>query len=148
MTETNISVLVEHATRFQQAILNSDLKQLPISLQRFPFGSCGDTSPLLGEYFFQSNLGQFDYVSGVNRTHGSHAWIEQNGIIVDITAYQFPEVIIPVIVTESREWHRRFKHSSKGPARIEVYDPITTRMLTRAYQTISKLLTKPTLRVD
>lgn len=39
----------------------------------------------------------------------SHAWLEYDGLIIDITADQFDEVSEPIIVTSDRSWHSQFK---------------------------------------
>ena len=77
-------------------------------LERFPHGSCGQTSELIGEYLLDSvdNLDGLYYVCGTHYPASddeeelfngkqSHAWIsignpfEDNSIIVDITGDQF-----------------------------------------------------------
>ncbi len=35
----------------------------------------------------------------------THAWVERYGLIVDITADQFPDVSEPVVLTTNRTWH-------------------------------------------
>lgn len=45
---------------------------------------------------------------GCDATGQTHAWIERDGIIVDITADQFCGVSEPVTVTTEREWYERF----------------------------------------
>ena len=75
------------ATRFRAAIESCHRDVLPISFQDFPRGSCGDAAPMLGEYLNEIGLGPWLYKVGKRSSDGHwHAWIEQNGLIVDITA--------------------------------------------------------------
>lgn len=65
---------------------------------------------LLGQYFFDSGLGEWQYVSGVMALGDgiqSHAWVEQEGLIVDITADQFDGVAQATLATLCRAWAQR-----------------------------------------
>jgi len=71
------------------------------------------------------------------RNGPTHAWIERDGVIVDITADQFDDVEQAVIVTADRTWHDQFKGDTvMGPARIDSYDPRSEAELGGAYQLI------------
>ncbi|RNL60664.1 hypothetical protein EFK50_20355 [Nocardioides marmoriginsengisoli] len=64
---------------------------------------------LLGEYLRESGLGDFHTRSGVRECDGerrTHAWMVQDGLIVDITADQFPDACAAVIVTRDSSWHQ------------------------------------------
>lgn len=92
------------ATRFRAALEQGGLR-LP-SLADFPKGSCGDASELLGQYLSDSELGTWDYRSGMQLDPAlSHAWVERDGLIVDIMADQFPDVSEPVLLTTDGTWH-------------------------------------------
>jgi hypothetical protein len=122
------------AHRFRAAIVRTVLN-LP-SFAAFPSGSCGDTSELLGQYFSDSGLGQWIYRTGFT-TSRTHAWVEQNGILVDITADQFPDWDEPpaVIVTRDHSWHDKYFPTQSGTrqAGLEFWDgPVHEQML-RAY---------------
>lgn len=127
--------VVFKATEFRQAIVDA----LPIDdvvLDSFPDGTCGDVSPLLGEYLYESGLGEWQYRVGW-RNGRSHAWIECDGLIVDITADQFDEVDDPVIVTTNSPWHQGFEtHDDSHPARIGTYDEATATRLASIYNQI------------
>lgn len=94
-----------------------------VGLASFPVGSCGDASLLLGTYLKDSGLGEWTYHSG-SRGQQTHGWIERDGVIVDITADQFPDVDTEVVVTRGREWHSQFEHTSgsSGPATLKAWD--------------------------
>ena len=96
------------ATRFRNAIESLNVTELPLTLHKFPRGSCGDTCEMLGAYFIDQNLGEFKYIRA-KRWEGhneeSHGWLKQDNLIVDITADQFNEGINKVFVSENSEWH-------------------------------------------
>lgn len=95
------------ASRFRRALEDPEGLQFP-SLQRFPAGACGDASDLLARFLLDEGLGEWEHVSGRDATGQTHAWIERNGFIVDITADQFCDVGEPVTATTERSWHERF----------------------------------------
>jgi hypothetical protein len=71
------------------------------SLSEFPSGACGNASPLLAQYFHDLGLGEWEYVSGIRSCdQHSHAWLEKDGWIVDITADQFDDVDQEVLLTK------------------------------------------------
>ncbi len=112
--KTDISYLRELSLQFRKALIKYGIKRLPISFHEFPMGSCGDASLLLGKYLDEMGLGQFDYVCG-ELGRQSHAWLEKDGIIVDITADQFDGVVEEIIVTDNNDFHKRFEEDSRHP---------------------------------
>lgn len=115
----------------------------------FPTGWCGDAAPLLAQYFTDSGLGHFDYVCD-ERTNDdpvavwqTHAWLEQDGLIIDITANQFPEIDDPIMITRDRTWHNQFRECSREPAGIAVYDFGASNRLRKAYDGLTHFLKTP-----
>jgi hypothetical protein len=143
--------LWHNASRFRAAIKGCDRKRLTIGMQRFPSGSCGDATPLLGTYFIEQGLGSFTYALGLRSNgepygHQSHAWLEADGVIVDITADQFSEIDQKVIVTRHSDWHAAFERDDilkPHPADYRVYDSHTVSELGRAYSVILAELERP-----
>lgn len=77
-------------------------------LADFPRGACGTTADMLGQYFQELGLGEWNYRQGLLPDSGNtHGWIERKGLLVDITADQFPDVKQSVIVTAHSPWHAR-----------------------------------------
>ncbi len=79
----------------------------------FPRGCCGDTSVLLAEYLTQNGYTGVQLISADNggdeRELYSHAWLEVDGIVVDITADQFDDYDIPaVFVSDQSDFHDSF----------------------------------------
>lgn len=77
-------------------------------LPTFPCGWCSYASILLGEYLRESGLGGFQTRSGrkqIGDATKTHAWLQQDGLIVDVTADQFPDFAPDVFVSRSSPWH-------------------------------------------
>lgn len=82
---------------------------LSYGFREFPGGSCGDASLLLGTFIKDETGQRSTYVLGYLGQR-SHAWIEMEGIIVDITADQFSDVTHPVMVSIDPGWHSQFQN--------------------------------------
>jgi hypothetical protein len=141
----NDTDLLTIATRFRGALeIVGPASGLP-GLRNFPKASCADTVLLLGAHLLDRGLGTFEGVGGEFGTPGSddwqsHAWLERDGTIVDITADQFPDVSQRVIVTREDGWHRRFHTSNRGVADFRRYGPETGAQLGAVYERILELL--------
>jgi hypothetical protein len=122
------------ASQFRSALTTWAPTTLPIGLQAFPRGACGDASLLLARYIEETVGDMPEYVSGKDGNQ-SHGWLELNGIIIDITADQFDDVNDPVVVTTNLSWHQRFKEQSRRAVGIDDYDALNT-----AYQEIIKCI--------
>ena len=129
--------LMELATRFRRAIDRSDRDQLGIAFKDFPAGSCGDTVIMLKSYLSTCGIKPLVRVCG-QRREKSHAWLESDGLIIDITADQFEDCGDSVIVTRESDWHDTFKHDFESEENIRRYDPDTDNRLSRAYEEVLK----------
>ncbi|MGH3906498.1 MAG: hypothetical protein ACRDTE_20305 [Pseudonocardiaceae bacterium] len=115
------------------------------SLSRFPAGSCSDASILLGEHLLKHGFGDWEQVSGERRTghlFATHAWLERDGLIVDITADQFADVDAAVIVTTDPAFHRTFKVDRRNVARIEIWDVRTQAALRLMYERVGAAMSE------
>jgi hypothetical protein len=139
MVDCNKNKLIQLATLFRAAIMQSEPESLIITLHRFPKGSCGDASLLLAKYLEENNCGQFEYICGDRKDH-SHAWLEKNGLIIDITADQFQDQDCPIFVSEDHSWHSQFEVDSRRPGNFMLYDENTVSILTKSYRTIMKTI--------
>ncbi len=129
--------LIELATKFRKALSSCEMKKLFITLQRFPHGACGDASYLLAKYLDENRCGPFEYVLGERATDGhSHAWLEKQGLIIDITADQFEGQDQGVLVTADRSWHAQFKEEERDIADFEKYDDRTVMNLRNSYELV------------
>jgi hypothetical protein len=141
MRDAELEAIGFRAKQFCAALERCDRGLLPITFEEFPRGSCGDATLLLAKYLQHSGLGLFNYVcgsihEGAERGFQSHAWLQREDIIVDITADQFDGVREPVIVTRDHSWHDRFDAKVHNVADYEVYDANTQSILSAAYENI------------
>lgn len=99
--------ILELYSEFRRRLERCPSQNLPVSLHDFPRGACGDAAPLLAEFLSEHGYGPFRYILG-ERNGRSHAWLQGNGLIIDITADQFEDFDAPVFVGESSTWHESF----------------------------------------
>ena len=133
--------LTELATRFRQLIENADREKLTIQFENFPTGSCGDASTLLAQYLIDSGYDTPTYVSAELYNpdlRWGHAWIELDGIVMDITADGLFADAPQVIVAENSDWHEIFRRLDEHPAEIKANDYRTSSRLTAAYEEITR----------
>lgn len=93
MNENTIKQLYHIAEDFRQAILSlsdADFGQEINYLKHFPFGCCGITTLMHGAYLHAFGFDQQEYVCGM-RFDFSHAWLELDEHIIDITSDQFSD---------------------------------------------------------
>jgi hypothetical protein len=128
--------ILDLAKRFRAAIEACDLKTLPITFHEFPRGSCGDATLILAKYLKDNGQEGFVYVCGMRDGH-SHAWLERDGLIVDITGDQFADNEDPVCVSRRSAWHAQFEIDREDLSDIDLYDDFTRFNLGGAYKRIS-----------
>lgn len=93
----------------------ADLSSAHVCFQSFPRGACGATCDVLAtivERRFDVRPYWISAECGEGGDWSSHAWLEVEGITVDITADQFGEA--PVIVTKHSPWHRSLSINQRG----------------------------------
>ena len=113
----SIEDVSDAASRFRRAIELT--RPHPVSFGDFPRGACGAVCELLGDYLRDTGLGSWNYVMGVRSTEngGTHAWLELEGALVDITGDQFDDAYPKVILGEAPavgESHLGFDRASAG----------------------------------
>lgn len=114
------------------------------ALFQFPRGACGVACDLLAEYLWRHDHGPWRYRWGVAKApRGSHAWLEQGDVIVDITADQFEEITAPVLITTNPAWHLQFRPGpSKRLASLAERD-LDGSMLRADYRRMLDLISQP-----
>jgi hypothetical protein len=127
------------ASRFRCALEKSDATKLSRGLQDFPRGACGEASLLLGIYLQENGIRNVEYVWGAAGVR-SHAWLEVDGTIIDITADGFEDVDDSVLVTTDSSWHSRFEEQSRREVNLENCPPETAASLKRAYREIVRVV--------
>ena len=133
------------AKLFRAAIESCASNELPVTLQDFPRGSCGDASLLLAKHLQNHGIWPLNYIRGQMATEEegnpqSHAWLEIEDIIIDITADQFDDITQEVIVTRDRSWHGRFDIESKGVADYNRWSGPGIERLQYSFERISSKL--------
>ena len=136
----NIEAIVKSAASFRMAI-EKVKHTLGVSFVDFPRGSCGDATPLLGTYLINQGLGTFDYRLGTRGCHEddswfSHAWLQKDNLVVDITADQFPDITQKVIVKYDSGWHQTFDSENEHVADYRIYDQRTVSLMGQFYNKI------------
>ena len=99
----------EDLVRIRTAFERIDKSNLPVTFNDFPRGSCGDTCEVLAEILRELGHGSSQYKVGCRENGNSHAWLEMNSVIIDITADQFDEISDPVYIGPSNPWYQSFE---------------------------------------
>ena len=148
-----LDIYTKAATRFRQMIENTDRSKLPVELENFPGWAPGSRDDvkmyeswgrieapiLLAQYLIDLGYGIPTYVRAELYNpdlRWGHAWIELDGIIMDIALDGMFTDAPPVIVTEDSECHEIFKRLDENPVAIHVFDKRTVAMLRTAYHEI------------
>lgn len=93
--------------------------------RKFPTGQCGNTSDLLAQYLIDNGIGPITYVCGTYYGYSieencSHAWLNVNGLVVDITCDQFKnydeplKCDIPIYIGPMTEYYQLFEVNPGG----------------------------------
>ena len=101
--------------KFREILDQMNWSSMPIQFQNFPSGTCGDISDILAEYLYSLGIKPIQYVCGM-RGDASHAWLEIDGLAVDITADQFEEISDKVLIQPPNIWHSKYEIESTRKA--------------------------------
>ena len=109
----------EMAKSFCKAIERIPVNTLPACMQLFPRGACGDTALLFAAYLVDHSITGFKWTSGCrgdvrDNTWTSHAWLQRDDLVVDLTADQFLDAPTGVIVASPSPWHFQFGGEARG----------------------------------
>jgi len=92
--------------------------QNPESLLRFfPRECCKTASILLARYLFEEGVGSASLIANGNRASvkfeypETHCWLRVTGLIIDITAAQFGEQSLRVVIAKTTPFHKTFQGS-------------------------------------
>ena len=147
--QATLDKYTEAATQFRQMIENTDRSKLPIEFEDFGVPGIGLASRhsggraeapiLLAQYFIDLGYGFPTYVRAElydPDLRWAHAWIELDGVLLDIAFDGLFADMPPVIATEDSEWHDMFKRLDENPVAIHLFDKRTVVMLRTAYHEI------------
>lgn len=116
----NPSRILEKSKKFREVVLAIPRSTFPwdssLGASQFPEACCGDASRILATYLY-SELGIIcNYVLGQNggmdNEIGSHAWLEFESMVIDVTADQFNSRgynLGDVYVGPRTEWYESFE---------------------------------------
>ena len=113
--------------RIRAAFERMDKSNLPVTFNDFPHGACGDTCEVLAELLRELGHGGFQYKVGRRKNGNSHAWLEINSVIIDITADQFDEISDPVYIGPSNSWYQSFdiqQEHAAGYSRLDTHSKV------------------------
>lgn len=135
----NIDQIRSHAQEFRAAIEQMEISEFPGSsfFESFPSGCCSDTSELFAKYLSENGV-KVEYVCGINECGQSHAWIELENYIIDLTADQFTDVSSKITITQERIWHTQFMIEERRIADFESINDFNSRRLRLIYDNILK----------
>lgn len=92
-------------------------------LEDFPTNCCEFISMLFAKFLIEKKKYTFHDVLMVkgqckSNNYQLHLWLEVRGVICDLTAGQFDDAPVKVIVTEQSVWHKRFNVLEKKAPQI------------------------------
>lgn len=113
------SAVLELATSFRLAVeIVVDTGNVPMHIQGFPRGCCGIISELMGDYLNTLGIGEVFYVCGM-KDGASHAWLEVDGLIVDISGDQFSDRP-GIYVDKPDAWYVEWEEDTRH---LAIHDP-------------------------
>jgi len=146
--------IIEMAMRFRAAIESIPPEARPICMQSFPRGACGDTALLFGAFLVDQEVSGFKYIRGErgsqeNDTWTTHAWLQRDDLVVDLTADQFPDAPAGVIVSSQSIWHAQFQTEVGSESDFRQYSGYGANLLYPMYANVlSVIQSKLCGRVD
>lgn len=104
-------------------------------LERFPKGRCADASQLLAKYLSSKGIETKYIEQGHSENIRSHAWLEKDEYIIDITIDQFEGFSDTMIVMNDRSWHSSL-NGKIGNGDFEKFNEYNRNRLKDLYQKI------------
>jgi hypothetical protein len=144
MSGARVQEIRSAAERFREAIERSswDLDRDRYFILRNLRAMCKPAAMLVGKYLHEELSCQpIEFVSAQKwfangSVERSHFWLEHKGLIVDISADQYPEIDQPVIVTGDRSWHETFTTQNRFP----YSQVVNTNTVPKVYATYGHVL--------
>jgi hypothetical protein len=101
------------AVKFRKLMDKSDRSGWGEQFHNFPHGTCGAVAEMFGTYLHDKCAVNVKYVASWHGSDwakfGSHAWLEVDGWIIDLTCDQFPDIPISApYIGRNRTWHSRW----------------------------------------
>ena len=133
--------LILRVAKFRDALEKFSKSTGYIGLDNFPHGACADSSLLLAKYLKESGIYRFCFITGkffdLQGEICTHAWLEKNDLVVDITSDQFSEISNPVFIIQKNAWYEKFEIENHGEITYEDFDSYTKGSLANCYNLIA-----------
>lgn len=118
MVDNNLHRLAALATAARAGLEAMTAQQRGLGFASFPHGTCGPVSELMGRIILELTCREAVYVCGDGHPDlgapQSHAWLEVEGVIVDLTHDQFEGTGLTGWVHEASAWHAKFDRELCG----------------------------------
>jgi hypothetical protein len=99
----------------RKSLLGLKPQQRGVGIQSFPHGTCGVVTELTGRVLYEMTGEQGAHVCGTGHPDlgamQSHAWLEVQGYIVDLTHDQFEDTGLHGWVVRDSAWHAKFERA-------------------------------------
>lgn len=129
MTEQELYRICHDVREFLEYSAQKNLER-DAGLPHFPSGCCDFSSELLAVKLQEKDPSNcYQYVCGQDELGCYHAWVECNGIIIDITADQFNGVTEKIIISQSSKFHKRYSSLEKIDIKKQRLMDATSRLV-------------------
>ena len=109
--------MIQIINEFLDKVMKTDFEGEQVVMNHFPYGCCKVASIFFAAYLAKNNIvDKKDIMVIANADNGksSHAWIEINNKIIDITIDQFPNINKDEYIFElDSEFHQHFYGAGK-----------------------------------
>jgi hypothetical protein len=155
MNDARVQEIRSAAEEFREAIEQSDwnLVMDEYFILRNLRAMCKPAAMLVDKYLREElDCRPIEFVSAQRWTEAglvyrSHFWLEHDGLIIDISADQYPEIEQSVMVTADHSWHDGFTNQSRFPY-SDVVNDNTEPKFYATYAHILKTLSSGATRRD
>jgi hypothetical protein len=110
--------LIALANAARTGLQTMTTQQRGLGFEAFPSGTCGPVSELMGRIVLERTGQQGIYVCGDGhpdlKAQQSHAWLEVEGFIVDLTYDQLEGTGLVGWVHQVSPWYAKFDHEPHG----------------------------------
>ncbi len=120
MTELSLARVLEEVKAFRAAVERYVAGEPHQQMKDFPEGRCKLTSLLLARHLAERGLGDSMLIANAARPASdggldeTHAWLELDGLTIDLTADQFPNQSAIIVTAGESPFHRSFSGQTQS----------------------------------
>ncbi len=121
MTKLPPARVLEEVTAFRAAVERYVAGAPHRQIKGFPNGMCKLTSLLLARHLAERGFGEPTLIANAARPASdggedeTHAWLELDGVTIDLTADQFPNQPVIIVTAYESPFHRSFSGQTQSP---------------------------------